>query len=129
MARIKGVILPPNKRIEIGLTYIFGIGRSLSNKILKKTKINPDIRVKDITREQEKILGDMIEKEYSTEGDLRREITLNIKRLKDINCYRGQRHKFGLPARGQRTKTNSRTVRGNTRRTVATARRAAAEKT
>lgn len=112
MARIAGVDLPRDKRVEIGLTYIFGIGRSRSNEILAKAGINPDTRVKDLTEEEVNKLRKIIENEYVVEGDLRREIALNIKRLKDINCYRGLRHKRGLPVRGQRTKTNARTRKG-----------------
>ncbi|WP_427340482.1 30S ribosomal protein S13 [Caloranaerobacter sp. DY30410] len=112
MARIAGVDLPRDKRVEIGLTYIFGIGRSRSNEILAKAGINPDTRVKDLTEEEVNKLRHIIENEYVVEGDLRREIALNIKRLKDINCYRGIRHRRGLPVRGQRTKTNARTRKG-----------------
>lgn len=112
MARIAGVDLPRDKRVEIGLTYIFGIGRSRSNEILAKAGINPDTRVKDLTEEEVSKLRHIIDNEYMVEGDLRREIALNIKRLKDINCYRGIRHRRGLPVRGQRTKTNARTRKG-----------------
>ncbi|WP_069650759.1 30S ribosomal protein S13 [Caloranaerobacter ferrireducens] len=112
MARIAGVDLPRDKRVEIGLTYIFGIGRSRSNEILAKAGINPDTRVKDLTEEEVSKLRHIIDNEYIVEGDLRREIALNIKRLKDINCYRGIRHRRGLPVRGQRTKTNARTRKG-----------------
>ncbi|KGG81028.1 30S ribosomal protein S13 [Caloranaerobacter azorensis H53214] len=112
MARIAGVDLPRDKRVEIGLTYIFGIGRSRSNEILAKAGINPDTRVKDLTEEEVSKLRHIIDNEYVVEGDLRREIALNIKRLKDINCYRGIRHRRGLPVRGQRTKTNARTRKG-----------------
>lgn len=112
MARIAGVDLPKNERIEIGLTRIFGIGRSLSKKILDETKVNPNIRVKDITDEDIVKIRSAIDREYKVEGDLRRETTMGIKRLMEIGCYRGIRHKTGLPVRGQRTKTNARTRRG-----------------
>lgn len=129
MARIAGVNLPNNKRIEIGLTYIFGIGLSLSKKILKEAQINPDIRVKDLKEKEVEKLKEIIEKNYKVEGELRREVLMNIKRLKEINCYRGIRHAKRLPVRGQRTKTNTRTVRGNVRRTMGSGRKSAAEKT
>jgi len=112
MARIAGVDLPREKRVEIGLTYIFGIGLSTSRKILEKTGVNPDTRVKDLTDDEISRLRDVIEKEYKVEGDLRREIALNIKRLIEIGCYRGRRHRQGLPVRGQRTRTNARTRKG-----------------
>ena len=112
MARIAGVDLPREKRVEIGLTYIFGIGRAKSNEILKKTGVNPDTRVKDLTDEEISKLREILDKEYKVEGDLRREIALNIKRLIEIGCYRGRRHRMGLPVRGQRTKTNARTRKG-----------------
>ena len=112
MARISGVDIPNSKRVEIGLCYIYGIGRSLSNKILQKTGINPDTRVKDLTEEDIAKLREEIENNYVVEGDLRREIAMNIKRLADIDCYRGQRNRKGLPVRGQRTKTNARTRKG-----------------
>ena len=112
MARIAGVDLPREKRVEIGLTYVFGIGRTRSNKVLKKTGINPDTRVKDLTEDDVAKLREAIEHEYTVEGDLRREIALNIKRLVEIDCYRGQRHRKGLPVRGQRSKTNARTRKG-----------------
>ena len=111
MARIAGVDLPKNKRIEIGLTYIYGIGRSLSNKILKDCGVNPGIRVKDLKADEIKLLKEEVQK-YKVEGDLKREISTNIKRLIDIGCYRGIRHRKGLPVRGQRTKTNARTRKG-----------------
>jgi len=117
MARIAGVDLPRDKRVEIALTYIYGIGRPTANVILQKTGINPDTRVKDLTEEEVAKLRDEIEKNYKVEGDLRREISLNIKRLIEIGCYRGIRHRRGLPVRGQRTKTNARTRKGP-RRTV-----------
>jgi small subunit ribosomal protein S13 len=112
MARIAGVDLPKNERVEIGLTRIFGIGRSLSNKMLKETNINPDIRVKDLTDEDIVKIRNLIEKDFRVEGDLRREIGMNIKRLIDIGCYRGSRHQAHLPVRGQRTRTNARTRKG-----------------
>ena len=112
MARISGVDLPREKRIEIGLTYIYGIGLSSSQKILAKTGINPDIRVKDLTDDQVNLIRKEIDENYKVEGDLRREIALNIKRLTEIGCYRGLRHRRGLPVRGQRTKTNARTRKG-----------------
>ncbi len=129
MARIAGVNLPPKKRIETALTYLYGIGLSLSKKILSKLSINPDTRVKDLKEEEVNCLREMIEKYYRVEGDLRREVLANIKRLREIGCYRGVRHMKGLPVRGQRTKTNSRTVRGNVRRTMGSGRKTAAEKT
>ena len=118
MARISGVDLPKDKRVEIGLTYIYGIGRKSAKDILEKAGINPDIRVKDLTDDQEAALRDVIDKDYTIEGDLRREVALNIKRLTEIGCYRGTRHRRGLPVRGQRSKTNARTRKGP-KRTVA----------
>lgn len=112
MARISGVDLPKEKRVEIGLTYIFGIGRSSSNKILQQTGINPDTRVKDLTEDEVAKLRDAIDKDYEVEGDLRRSVALDIKRLMEIGSYRGLRHRRGLPVRGQRTKTNARTRKG-----------------
>ena len=112
MARIAGIDLPREKRIEIGLTYIYGIGRTSAQKILEMTGINPDIRVKDLTEDQEAALRDVIDKHFTIEGDLRREVALNIKRLTEIGCYRGVRHRKGLPVRGQRSKTNARTRKG-----------------
>ena len=112
MARISGVDLPREKRVEIGLTYIFGLGRSKANEILKKTAVNPDTRVRDLTDDEISRLREIIDKEYKVEGDLKREISLNIKRLIEIGCYRGRRHRQGLPLRGQRTKTNARTRKG-----------------
>ena len=112
MARIAGVDLPREKRVEIGLTYIYGIGRKLSNDILKKTGVNPDTRVKDLTEDETAKLREAIEHEYVVEGDLRRDVALNIKRLVEIGCYRGLRHRKGLPVRGQRSKTNARTRKG-----------------
>ena len=112
MARIAGVDIPNNKRIEIALTYIYGIGLKSSKDILAKTGINPDIRAKDLTEDDIAKLRDEIENNYTVEGELRREVALNIKRLVEINCYRGIRHRKGLPVRGQRTKTNARTRKG-----------------
>ena len=112
MARIAGVDIPNNKRVEIALTYIYGIGRKSANDILAKTGINPDTRAKDLTEEEVAKLRDEIENSYTVEGDLRREVALNIKRMVEINCYRGIRHRKGLPVRGQRTKTNARTRKG-----------------
>ena len=112
MARIAGVDLPKDKRIEIGLTYVYGIGRTSATKILKETGINPDTRVKDLTEEDEAKLREIIDEKYIVEGDLRRANALDIKRLIEIGCYRGQRHRRGLPVRGQRSKTNARTRKG-----------------
>lgn len=112
MARIAGVDLPREKRIEIALTYIYGIGLTLSKQILATTGINPDTRVRDLTEEEIAKLRETLDKEYKVEGDLRREESLNIKRLIEIGCYRGKRHRMGLPVRGQRTKTNARTRKG-----------------
>ena len=112
MARIAGIDLPREKRVEIALTYIFGIGRKSANDILKLANVDPDTRVKDLTEDQEAALRDVIDKNYAIEGDLRREVALNIKRLTEIGCYRGMRHRRGLPVRGQRTKTNARTRKG-----------------
>jgi len=112
MARIAGITLPSEKRIEIGLTYIFGIGRSRSNKILEEAKIDRDKKVKDLTEEEINKIRQIIEKREKIEGDLRKETNLNIKRLIDIGCYRGLRHRRRLPARGQRTRTNARTRKG-----------------
>ena len=112
MARIAGVDIPNNKRVEIALTYIYGIGRKSSNDILAKTGINPVTRAKDLTEDEIAKLRDEIENSYTVEGDLRRDVALNIKRMVEINCYRGIRHRKGLPVRGQRTKTNARTRKG-----------------
>ena len=112
MARIAGVDIPNNKRVEIALTYIYGIGRKSANDILAKTGINPDTRAKDLTEEEVAKLRDEIENSYTVEGDLRRDVAMNIKRMVEINCYRGIRHRKGLPVRGQRTKTNARTRQG-----------------
>ncbi|OPX84403.1 MAG: 30S ribosomal protein S13 [Pelotomaculum sp. PtaB.Bin104] len=117
MARIAGVDLPRDKRVEIALTYIFGIGKPTSQKILEQTNVNPDTRVKNLTEEEVNRLREIIEKNHKVEGDLRREIALNIKRLIEIGSYRGLRHRRGMPVRGQRTKTNARTRKG-ARKTV-----------
>ncbi len=118
MARIAGVDLPREKRVEIGLTYVYGIGRSSADKILAETGVDPDTRVKDLTEEEVAKLRDAIDKSYVVEGDLRRDVALNIKRLIEIGSYRGTRHRKGLPCRGQRTKTNARTRKGP-KRTIA----------
>ena len=118
MARIAGIDLPKNKRIEIALTYIYGIGRTSATKILEATGINPDTRVKDITEQEETALREVINRDYIVEGDLRRNVAMDIKRLTEIGCYRGIRHRKGLPVRGQRSKTNARTRKGP-KRTVA----------
>ncbi len=112
MARIAGVDIPNMKRVEIALTYIYGIGRKSAQDILAKTGINPDTRAKDLTEQEVALLRDEIEANYNVEGDLRREVALNIKRMVEVNCYRGIRHRKGLPVRGQRTKTNARTRKG-----------------
>ncbi len=127
MARIAGVDLPREKRIEVALTYIYGIGLPSSRKILEATSIDPDTRVKDLTEEEAQKLRAEIEEAYRVEGELRREVTMNIKRLIEIGCYRGMRHKFGLPVRGQKTKTNARTRKGP-RRAVAGKKKPAAKK-
>lgn len=118
MARISGVDLPKEKRIEIGLTYIYGIGNSKAKKLLKETGINADTRVRDLSEEEVNVIRDYINKNLKVEGDLRREVALNIKRLVEIGCYRGIRHRKGLPVRGQKTKTNARTRKGP-KRTIA----------
>lgn len=124
MPRIAGINIPDKKRIEIALTYIYGIGRSLSNQILKKANINPDVKTEKLSEEQLNKLREIIEsKTYKIEGDLKREKMMNIKRLKEIGSYRGIRHIKGLPVRGQQTKTNSRTARGNIRRTMGSGKR------
>lgn len=128
MVRIAGVNIPDNKRIEIALTYIFGVGLSTSQKILAELAVDPNIRTKDLSNEDANRLRDAIEKSVRVEGELRHAVKMNIKRLKEIGCYRGSRHHKGLPVRGQRTKTNTRTVRGNVRKTMGSGRRSA-EKT
>ena len=118
MARIAGVDLPRDKRIEIGLTYVYGIGRVSATKILEQAKVNPDTRVRDLTDDEVKRISEVIDATQLVEGDLRREVAMNIKRLMEIGCYRGKRHRNGLPVRGQKTKTNARTRKGP-KRTVA----------
>ena len=118
MARIAGVDLPREKRVEIGLTYVYGIGRVSAAKILEKAQVNPDTRVRELTDDEVKRISEVIDAEYMVEGDLRREVALNIKRLQEIGCYRGIRHRKGLPVRGQKTKTKARTRKGP-KRTVA----------
>lgn len=127
--RLSGVTLPANKRIEIAMSYLYGVGMSASKKILIAANITDNPKVADLTDAQISKLRDIIEKSYKVEGDLKREVLLNIKRLKEIGAYRGVRHSKNLPVRGQRTKTNSRTVRGNVRRTMGSGRKPAAEKT
>ena len=112
MARISGVDLPREKRVEIGITYIYGIGRTSADKILKAANVNPDTRVRDLTDDEVRRISEIINADYNVEGDLRREIAMNIKRLQEIGCYRGIRHRKGLPVRGQKTKTNARTRKG-----------------
>ena len=129
MARISGVNLPNEKRLAIGLTYIFGIGRSLAEKIIQAAGLDPNLLAKDLNESQTNQLRKIIETDHKTEGELKREILSNIKRLKEINAYRGSRHAKGLPGRGQRTKTNSRTVRGNVRKTAGSGRKLSAQKT
>lgn len=127
--RIAGVLIPNEKRVEIALTYIFGIGLTASKKIIKTAGVNPDTRVKDLSESEVNKLREIIEKQHKVEGDLKRDIFSNVKRLKEISCYRGSRHARGLPSRGQRTKTNSRTVRGNVRKTMGSGRKPTAQKT
>lgn len=129
MVRIAGINIPDNKRIEIALTYVYGIGLSTSGKILRELDISVDTRTKDLTGEEANQLREAIEKKYRVEGELRHIVKSNIKRLKEIGCYRGTRHQKGLPARGQRTKTNTRTVRGNTRKTMGSGRKKSDSKT
>ncbi len=123
MARIAGVALPAQKRIDIALTYIYGIGRTSAKHIVESAGLDVQTRVKDLTPDQEDKLRAIVEKTYRVEGDLKREVMGNIKRLKEVQCYRGIRHSRGLPVRGQRTKTNNRTVRGNVRRTMGSGKR------
>jgi small subunit ribosomal protein S13 len=127
--RVSGINLPKEKRIEIALGYLYGIGLTTAHTILKATGIDPNTKVKDLKQEDEDKLRVLIEKQYKTEGDLRREVSANIKRMKDIKCYRGIRHMKHLPVHGQRTKTNSRTVRGNKRNIAPSGKKAAAQKT
>lgn len=128
MARIAGVDLPRNKRVEIGLAYIYGIGRSSSNTILTRAEVNPDTRVKDLTESEVSRLREVIERNYRVEGDLRREVSLNVKRLMEIGSYRGLRHRRNLPVHGQRTRTNARTKRGPKRTVAGRGRRRGARK-
>jgi small subunit ribosomal protein S13 len=127
MARIAGVDIPREKRVEVALTYIYGIGPTLSRQLLRKTNVNPDTRVRDLTEDEVHRLREVIDRDYKVEGDLRREVALNIKRLTEIGSYRGLRHRRNLPVRGQRTRTNARTKRGP-RKTVAGRRKATAKK-
>lgn len=129
MVRIAGINIPDNKRIEVALTYIYGIGLSTSQKILKELSIDVDTRTKDLASEDANRLREVIEKKFRVEGELRHIVKSNIKRLKEIGCYRGTRHQKGLPSRGQRTKTNTRTVRGNTRKTMGSGRKKSSDKT
>ncbi len=129
MARIAGANIPQDKRVEVALTYIYGIGLSRSRKLLAQLRINPDTRVKNLNEHEINRLRRMIEENYRVEGDLKREILSNVKRLKEINSYRGVRHAKHLPVRGQRTRTNTRTVRGNVRKTMGSGRKPAAQKT
>lgn len=127
--RIAGVTIPNEKRVEIALTYIFGIGLKTAQNILEQTKVSPDTRVKDLKEDEVNKLRVIIEKQHKVEGDLKRDVMGNIKRLKEIGSYRGSRHTKGLPVRGQRTKTNNRTVRGNARKTMGSGRKPSAQKT
>jgi small subunit ribosomal protein S13 len=127
MARIAGVDLPPNKRVEIGLTYIYGIGRSQSNKILGAAEVHPDTKVRELNDDQVNKIRKVIEEQYRVEGDLRKEISFNIKRLMEIGSYRGLRHRRGLPVRGQRTHTNARTRKGPRRGAIAVRKKASAK--
>lgn len=129
MVRIAGINIPDQKRVEIALTYIYGIGITTSRKILHELSINIDTRSKDLSIEDANRLRDFIEKKYRVEGELRHAVKMNVKRLKEISCYRGSRHQKGLPVRGQRTKTNTRTIRGNVRKTMGSGRKKSAEKT
>lgn len=128
MARIEGVDLPRNKRVEIGLTYIYGVGRSRAHEVLAATGVSPDTRVKDLSESEVQALREYITSNFRVEGDLRREVELNIKRLKDIGTYRGLRHRYSLPVRGQRTKTNARTRRGKKKTVAGRGRRRGAAK-
>ena len=128
MARIEGVDLPNNKRIEVGLTYIYGIGDTLAKKVIAATGINPDTRVKDLTESDVSVMREYISKNYQVEGDLRRDVQMNIKRLVEIGCYRGLRHRRGLPVHGQRTKTNARTRKGPKKTVAGRGRRRGATK-
>lgn len=129
VVRIAGLTLPANKRVEVALTYLYGVGLTRSKDILVQAKIDPNTRVTALTEQEATKLRELVEKNFKVEGDLKREVLLNIKRLKEIGAYRGTRHSKNLPTRGQRTKTNSRTVRGNVRRTMGSGRKPSAEKT
>lgn len=129
MPRVAGINIPDNKHIDVSLTYIYGIGRSLSKKILEQTQINPDIEASKLNAEKLNAIRNLVEGSYKVEGELRREVQMNIKRLKDIGSYRGIRHTRNLPARGQQTRTNGRTVRGNVRRTMGSGRKPPASPT
>lgn len=129
MARIAGINIPTNKRVEVALTYIYGIGPTLSKKILSVAKINPNARVKDLAESEADKLRELVEKQYIVEGELKRRVSANVRRLKEIGSYRGSRHTKNLPARGQRTKTNSRTLRGNKRVTMGSGRKPTGQKT
>ena len=128
MARIEGVDLPRSKRIEVGLTYIYGIGQTRAKEIINSTKVNPDTRVKDLTENDVSLIREFINKNYKVEGDLRRDVQMNIKRLVEIGCYRGLRHRRGLPVRGQRTRTNARTRKGPKKTVAGRGRRRGATK-
>jgi small subunit ribosomal protein S13 len=128
MARIEGIDLPRNKRVEVGLTYIFGIGPTRAAKIIKSTRVNPDTRIKDLTETEVAALREYISKNFKVEGDLRREVQMNIKRLIEIGCYRGMRHRRNLPAHGQRTRTNARTAKGPKKTVAGRGRRRGAAK-
>lgn len=127
--RVSGVNIPKQKQVGTALTYVYGIGLTAATRILTAASVDSTVRVKDLTREQEDAIRTIIERQYKTEGDLRREVSANIKRLKDIKCYRGTRHAKRLPVRGQRTKTNSRTVRGNKRNMASSGKKPSAQKT
>jgi len=127
--RISGLTIPAKKRVEIALTYLYGIGLTRSKEVLAIAKIDPNTRVEKLTEKEANVIREIVEKQYKVEGDLKRQILMNIKRLKEISAYRGVRHSKNLPVRGQRTKTNSRTVRGNVRKTMGSGRKPAAEKT
>lgn len=129
MARISGITLPKDKKVKIGLTYIFGIGHNVAADILKETKIDGEIRIKELTDEQVNTLRSAIDDKYRVEGELKRDVLMNVKRLKEIGAYRGSRHARGLPSRGQRTKTNNRTLRGNKRSTMGSGKKSSNEKT
>jgi small subunit ribosomal protein S13 len=129
MARIAGVSIPDDKRIEIALTYIYGIGHSRSKDVLAALKLSPNTRTKELSESEVNKLKDYIEKNFTIEGELKHQVQMNIRRLKEIGCYRGIRHQRGLPVRGQKTRTNTRTIRGNVRKTAGSGRRKAAEKT